>query len=157
MQEIEDGVGPLRARVVARRRVDHEGTVVAHDGRPVEMAVEHAVGYVVDLPWQRGRSRHVHLALGVQQVVFEQRIGRVDDLHAIDGEGVRIDIRLQRVRRERPHASLPLLHRAAFRAFTAQHDLLGIGGLQAKGHATIRVHFRGQQWLRKSRRRNGQH
>ena len=94
----------------------------------------------------------MHFALGVQQIVFHQRVVKVNGAEAIHHKGVSVIVRFQRLRRERPDALVVFLHGGGFQRFALHLDFLRIGRFQPECHPSVRLDLRGRERLRKHRR-----
>ena len=108
------------------------------------MAVHLASRDIRNLPLERGRSGHMHGVAGIKQVRDNLRIHRIDRPDTVDSEGVAIEIRLERIRSNRPNA-LVVLHRQSRRARHGEKHLFRIRSPETERNAIIRVDFRRNQ------------
>src|SRR5690242_6504452 len=129
--------------VVVGGRVDVEVAVVADEGGFVEVVVDGAACAGAGLPNGRLGAGHMQEALsGAAVGGLEEGIGGIDEIRAVHGEGVGVDIGLERVGGGGPDALLVLLHGEAL-ADAGDGDLFGVGGAEAEGDFAVGRDFGG--------------
>ena len=141
VQKVEDGVKPVRFRIVAGRGIDVVIAIIAHNPRSIEVPVNHTVRHVVHFPGQGSRSGHVHDTLGVEQVGLHHGIGRVDQADTVGHKRVTVKIRFQGRCCDAPYALFVLLHGQTLGPLKREKDLPGVRSAETEGDAAVRVHL----------------
>ena len=158
VEQVEDGIGLLAARVVAGRSVNEKVAIVADHAGPVEMMMDFAVRDVVDFPRERRRARDVQFAGAVEKVGLDRVVGRIEESDAIGDDGVAVIIGSERVGGEGPDALIVLLHGEGLgNAFKGDGGFFDVGSAEAEGDAIVGMDFGGDQrgWRRLRERRGG--
>src|SRR2546425_5725214 len=70
VQQIEDRIPLIAARVVARRGVNEKAAIVAYDARFVEMVMNFAMRDCADFPGKRCGTGDMHFAGAIEKVRF---------------------------------------------------------------------------------------
>ena len=138
VQQIEDGIGLIAARVVAGRGINEKAAIVAYHARFVEMMMNFAMRDCADLPGKRCRSGDMHFAGAIEKVRFYRVIRGIEEADTVGGERVAVIIRREWIGGDAPYALVIFLHGQGLAGtFDGNGNFFYVGCAEAERHAAV--------------------